>query len=119
MKRLLVSLIATCALCSAAPKAMASPPDKAQAADVAAQQGVDLSSRHRYWRRAHYYPVVVAPRRYRYAYGPAIYPRPYYAYRAYDPYYYRPVAWAPFGGYGYRTYGRPWSGYMMGLGIGW
>lgn len=123
MKSLIVSLIATGALCAAATSAMASSHNKLQTVDVAAQQGVDLSSRHRHWRRAHHHRAVFAPRRYRYAYGPAIYPRPYYSYRRH-PYYYRPYAWGPapyvgYGGYRRGFYGGPWSGYMMGLGYGW
>jgi hypothetical protein len=121
MKFLIVSLIAAGALCAAAPDAAASSHDKSRWSETAAQQGAEVGSRHRHWRRAHYHRVVVAPRRYRYVYGPA-YPRPYYSYRVHRPYYYRPYVWGPgpFVGYaGYRPYGGPWSGYMMGLGYGW
>ena len=112
MKALIVSLIVTGALCAAAPYATAASSGKAQTADVAAQQGADLSSRHRHWRRAHHHRVYIAPRRYRYVYGPTIYPRPYYGYY---PYYHRRYAWGP----PPFSYGGPWSGYLMGLGYGW
>jgi hypothetical protein len=117
MKVLIVSLLATGALFAAAPAATASSREVAPTVDTAAQQGDDLSARRRHWRRAHYHRIVVAPRRYRYAYSPVIYPRPYYAYPAYRPYY-GSYAWGPgpFGGY---RYGGPWSGFMMGLGYGW
>lgn len=122
MKGLVVSLIAAGALCATAPAAIASSPVRAQTAGVAAQQGIDLGSRSRHWRRAPHHRVVVAPRRYRYVYRQALYPRPYYGYprrygyRVYDPWPYSAYGWGPRPFYGY---GGPWSGYMMGLGIGW
>jgi len=117
MKGLIVSLLATGALCAATPSAAASSPARSQTAVVAAHQDVDLSSRHRHWRRAHYYRGF-APRPYRYGYSPVVYPRPYYGYRTYRPYHYGPYAWGPgpFRGYGYRA---PWSGHLLGIGYGW
>ena len=100
MKGLIVSLLATGALCAATPSAAASSPARSQTAVVAAHQDVDLSSRHRHWRRAHYYRGF-APRPYRYGYSPV-----------------GPYAWGPgpFRGYGYRA---PWSGHLLGIGYGW
>jgi hypothetical protein len=121
MKGLFVSLIAMGALCAATPGAMASSHVGAQTVGKA-PQSLEASSRHRHWRRAPHYRIVVGPRRYRYAYGPVLYPRPYYGYRAYNPYY--AYTWGPgpffgFGGYRSHYYRGPWSGYLMGLGYGW
>jgi hypothetical protein len=116
MKTLIVSLIATGALCAVSSSATASSHRTSQTVDVVAQSSVDVGSRRRHWRHAAHHRIVFAPRRYRYAYGPAIYPRPYYR-----PYYYSRYAWGPgpYGGYWPRAYGGPWSGYLMGLGYGW
>ena len=112
MKGLITSMIAIGALWVAVPAATASTqPPREPTLDAVAQQAFDMSSRRRHWRRAHYHRVYVGPRRYRYV-APGFY-RPYYSYRAYRPYYY---------GYPHYYYGvrhHPWSGYLMGLGIGW
>jgi hypothetical protein len=113
MKGLITSMIAVGALWVAVPDATASTQlPREPTLDTAAQQASDMSSRRRHWRGAHYHRVVVGPRRYRYV-APGFYHRPYYSYRAYNPYFY---------GYPHTYYApryRPWSGYMLGLGIGW